>query len=174
MVRNIRLDITCYNNLRLVVYQTQGRDMDNNRRDFIGKSIATSLVALFTPSWVFANWPQNAFEQTNLKEALTAIVKQGSPQAEGVTLTAPKIAENGGQVRVAVQATVDNVEWISILVEKNPVPLTSQFLTLGRSEPYVEANVKVRETSNVIAVVKAGDRFYSASQEVKVTAGGCG
>ena len=100
-------------------------------------------------------------------------MKKGQSQSAHVMLTAPKIAENGGQVRVAVQATLDNVEWISLLVEKNPLPMTSQFLTLGRSEPYVETNLKVRETSNVIAVVKAGNQFYSASQEVRVTAGGC-
>jgi sulfur-oxidizing protein SoxY len=30
------------------------------------------------------------------------------------------------------------------------------------------------KTANVVAVVKAGDKLYSSSKEVKVTIGGCG
>lgn len=147
--------------------------MDNHRRTFIEKSIAVSIASLLTPALAFAKWPQDAFEKTDLAQALAAI-SQGDPQNGDIVLVAPKIAENGAQVRVEVQAKVANVEWISVLVDKNPVPLTSQFLMLGESEPYVATNLKVRETSNVIALVKADGRYYSAQQEVKVTAGGCG
>ena len=147
--------------------------MDNRRREFIEKSIAAGIASLLAPSLAFAKWPQVAFEKTDLAQAIAAI-SQGDPQDGDITLVAPRIAENGSQVRVEVQAKINNVEWISILVDKNPVPLTSQFLMMGESEPYVAANLKVRETSNVIALVKADGRYYSASQEVKVTAGGCG
>lgn len=147
--------------------------MDNHRRKFIEKSIAASIASLLAPSLVFAKWPQDAFAKTDLEQALAAI-SQADPTNGNIILTAPKIAENGAQVRVEVQAEIDNVEWISILVDKNPVPLTSQFLMMEESEPYVATNLKVRETSNVIALVKADGRYYSAQQEVKVTAGGCG
>ena len=147
--------------------------MDNRRREFIEKSIAAGIASLLVPSLAFAKWPQDAFEKTDLAQALAAI-SQGDPQNGDITLIAPKIAENGAQVRVEVQAKIANVESISILVDKNPVPLTSQFLMMGESEPYVATNLKVRETSNVIALVKADGQYYSARQEVKVTAGGCG
>jgi sulfur-oxidizing protein SoxY len=42
------------------------------------------------------------------------------------------------------------------------------------SEPYTYVRIKMGETSNVRAVVKAGGRFYTAVKEVKVTVGGCG
>ena len=147
--------------------------MDNHRRKFIEQSVAASVLSLLAPSLVLAEWPQDAFEKTDLKTALAAI-SQGSSESGGITLVAPKIAENGAQVRVEVHAKIDNVEWISILVDKNPVPLTSQFLMMGESEPYIATNIKVRQTSNVIALVKADDRYHSVRQEVKVTAGGCG
>ena len=34
--------------------------------------------------------------------------------------------------------------------------------------------LKMAKTSNVIAVVEAGGKLYSATREVKVTVGGCG
>ena len=147
--------------------------MDYCRRKFITESMAASIASLLAPSLVFAEWPQAAFEKTDLRQVLAAIA-QGDLESGDITLVAPRIAENGAQVRVEVQAKIDNVEWISILVDKNPVPLTSQFLMMGESEPYIATNIKVRETSDVIALLKANSRYYSARQEVKVSAGGCG
>lgn len=147
--------------------------MNNSRREFIEKSIAVGIASLLAPSLVFAKWPQSAFEQTDLEQAFAAI-SQGDLKDGDIILVAPKIAENGAQVRVEVQANMDKVEWISILVDKNPVPLTSQFLMMSESEAYVATNIKVRETSNVIALVKADGKYYSTRREVKVTAGGCG
>ncbi|MEA2890635.1 MAG: sulfur-oxidizing protein SoxY, partial [Bradyrhizobium sp.] len=40
--------------------------------------------------------------------------------------------------------------------------------------PNVANRLKMAKTSNVIAVVEAGGKLYSAAKEVKVTVGGCG
>ena len=39
---------------------------------------------------------------------------------------------------------------------------------------YVSTRIKMGQTMNVIAVVKAGGKLLKAEQEVKVTIGGCG
>ena len=41
-------------------------------------------------------------------------------------------------------------------------------------EAYVSTRIKLAETSNVRAVIKADGKFYTAAKEVKVTIGGCG
>ena len=38
----------------------------------------------------------------------------------------------------------------------------------------IATRIKMGQTSNVYAVVKADNKFYTASKEVKVTLGGCG
>jgi Predicted secreted protein len=40
--------------------------------------------------------------------------------------------------------------------------------------PSVANRIKMARTSNVIVVVEAGGKLYSATKEVKVTVGGCG
>ena len=45
--------------------------------------------------------------------------------------------------------------------------------TLG-TVPAVANRLKMAKTSNVIVVVEAGGKLYSATKEVKVTVGGCG
>ena len=42
------------------------------------------------------------------------------------------------------------------------------------TEPWINTRAKMGQTSNVIALVKAGDKYYYAAKEVKVTLGGCG
>ncbi len=145
--------------------------MNKNRREFLHRSLA-ALAAALAPAALSANWPKEAFETTELQKALDMIAG-GDVEEGAVTLKVPGIAEDGGAVRVEVETTLDNVESISLLVEKNPVPLTSQFVLHGQSHPYIATNIKVRETSDVIALVKADGRYYSHRRTVRVTAGGC-
>ncbi|MGL4230788.1 MAG: thiosulfate oxidation carrier protein SoxY, partial [Casimicrobium sp.] len=61
-----------------------------------------------------------------------------------------------------------------ILVEKNPSSLAAQFDVPAGTEANVGTRVKMGQSSNVHAVVKAGGKYYVATKEVKVTLGGCG
>jgi sulfur-oxidizing protein SoxY len=38
----------------------------------------------------------------------------------------------------------------------------------------VSTRIKMAKTADVVAVVKSGDKLYSAAKSVKVTIGGCG
>ena len=77
-------------------------------------------------------------------------------------------------VPIAVTSKIPNTQSISIIAEKNPFPLSSTFDIANGAEGYVSTRLKMGETSNVRAVVKADGKFYTAVKEVKVTVGGCG
>ena len=143
---------------------------DPSRRYFIG-----GMVALLSSS-ALAIRPESAFTLSDYEKSIAELVgdRQARTDEESIQLKAPEIAENGAQVRVEVEVSLPNVESISLLVEKNPVPLTSQFVFSGDTIPYVSVNLKVRETSEIMALVKADGQFYSAVKSVRVTAGGCG
>lgn len=144
-----------------------------DRRSFLWL-LCGSASLLIHPVSALAARPENSFGSGDLDAALDALLKGQTPSDGRVTLDVPKIAENGAQVRVGVETDLNNVETISLLVEKNPVPLTSHFVLSGQSKPNVAVNLKVRETSRIIALVKADGKFYRAVREVRVTAGGCG
>jgi sulfur-oxidizing protein SoxY len=42
------------------------------------------------------------------------------------------------------------------------------------TEPSLSTRIKMQQTSNVYALVKADGRYHVASKEIKVTLGGCG
>jgi sulfur-oxidizing protein SoxY len=75
---------------------------------------------------------------------------------------------------VSVSANLPDVQAISILVEKNAVPLAAQVNLLPGALPYFSANIKMAATSDVHFILKSGNKLYGAKQNIKVTVGGCG
>lgn len=151
------------------------------RRVFLKGTIASSAVAvavgagILSPRQVLAAWPKSAFEAKSVNDALKGIFGSDLAPASGdIQVDAPDIAENGAVVPVTVKTSMSNVESISIISEKNQTPLVANFNMSSKASGFVSTRIKMGESSNVIAVVKANGKLYSARKEVKVTIGGCG
>jgi sulfur-oxidizing protein SoxY len=151
------------------------------RRIFLKGSLATGAVGiavstgLLTPGVSLAAWSKDAFEATDVNAATAALYGSSSMDAsDKIKIKAPDIAENGAVVPVTVSTSIDGVSSISIFADKNATPLTAEFLLGPSTEGFVSTRIKMGKTANVVAVVKAGDKLYSTSKEVKVTIGGCG
>ena len=135
--------------------------------------LATAALAL-APRLALAAWNKAAFETKALADAYKALGVE-SPTASGdVRINASDIAENGAVVPVEVISKIPNTTQISVLIEKNPTTLTAQFDLGPDMLPEISTRVKMAETSNIIALVKADGKFYAATKEIKVTLGGCG
>jgi sulfur-oxidizing protein SoxY len=63
---------------------------------------------------------------------------------------------------------------ISFLVAENPSALAASYRIPDGTIPAVANRLKMARSSNVIAIVEADGKLYSATREVKVTVGGCG
>ena len=113
------------------------------------------------------------FDAKTLDDALKALGAK-AVDSKDVVITSPDIAENGAVVPVAVTSRLPKTQEIVVLVEKNPFPMTAVFTIPDGTEPYVSTRVKMGQSTNVVAVVKADGKLYTASKETKVTLGGCG
>jgi sulfur-oxidizing protein SoxY len=148
------------------------------RRTFLQGTLAASAAGLavsaglLTPRMVMAEGG-GAFDAKSLDDALTAMALKPE-ESKDITIKAPPIAENGAVVPVEVNTTIADAKEISILIENNPTPLAATFILGEGAMAGASTRIKMGKTSNVVAVVKAGDKAYSAKQEVKVTIGGCG
>ena len=136
--------------------------------------IAAAISAGLLPASAFADWNKAAFDAKNLNDVLKAMGGASAEKSADIIITAPDIAENGAVVPVAVASKIPGTQSISILVEKNPSSLAAEFDILPGTEPNVGTRVKMGQSSNIHAVVKAGGKYYVATKEVKVTLGGCG
>ena len=139
-------------------------------------ALAMGLVTgLVKPSNAMAaQWNKAGFESRAMADAMKALGAGNPAESKDILITAPEIAENGAVVPVAIVSKIPNTQQISIIAEKNPRPLMATFDVANGSEGYVSTRIKMGETSNVWAVVKADGNFFAAKREVKITVGGCG
>lgn len=152
--------------------------MDHRRRSFLavaGGAGALVAAGLLRPSVVdAATWNKQGFEAKAFNDAVKNLGATNMIETKDIAITAPDIAENGAVVPVAITSKIPNTQSISILAEKNPFPLAATFDVSNGAEAYASVRIKMGQTSNVRAVVKADGKFYTAVKEVKVTVGGCG
>jgi len=151
------------------------------RRTFLKSTLATSALGvavsagLLKPKKVLAAWPESAFASKSFDDALTQLFDSSNIVDSGdIKIKAPDIAENGAVVPITISTTLSNVENISIFVDKNPQPLAANFDLTNHVSGFVSTRIKMRETSNVIAIIKSDGKLYKAKKTVKVTIGGCG
>ncbi|KQP22977.1 thiosulfate oxidation carrier protein SoxY [Pseudorhodoferax sp. Leaf267] len=153
------------------------------RREFMNKSTGAAALGLAVGSGLLpataaaqdaAGWNKAAFDSKSLAEAVKALGGGTAVESKDLVLQAPEIAENGAVVRIGAQSNLASTTQIALVVEKNPNALAALFDLPAGTDANVSTNVKMGQSSNVYAVAKAGDKFYYAVKEVKVTLGGCG
>ena len=157
-------------------------DIVATRRKVMQQGAGLTLFALLAaagwlkPSSALAEaWNKSAFDAHSMDETVKALNGSAPAASKDVTFVAtPDIAENGAVVPVSVVSALPKTESIAILIEKNPNMLAAVFDIPAGTEAAVTTRVKMAQTSNVYALVKADGRYYVASKEIKVTLGGCG
>jgi len=154
--------------------------MNQQRRDVLrlGTALGLAVAAgLLRPEQAWAaqeEWNKEAFAGKSVDDVIKSFGGQGAADSDQVTLVAPDIAENGAVVPVGASSKLPKTEQISILIPKNPNALAASFNIPEGTEPEVSTRVKMGQTSDVYALVKADGKFYMTHKEIKVTLGGCG
>lgn len=137
--------------------------------------MALAMAAgLLRPGSARAEWNKAAFDTKSFNDAVKALGGSGATESKDIALTSPDIAENGAVVPFTVDSKIPNTQSIALLVEKNPNVLAASFDIPQGTDAWVNTRLKMAQTSNVIALVKADGKYYYTAKEVKVTLGGCG
>ena len=147
--------------------------MKAHRRLVLKGIFALGAIAAL-PRLLLAARPDSVFQETDADKVIADLFGQAPTDSDQVMMKIPDIAENGAVVPVTIKTDLENVESISIVVVNNPTPLAASFIMSPRSLPTVSVRIKMGESSQVVALVKAGGAVYSTTKEVKVTIGGCG
>lgn len=145
-----------------------------NRRQLLKTGAAMLALVAFAPFKALAAvWNKSAFESQNVDGALQGLNATHIRPSGDIVLIAPDFAENGAIVQIEVESRIPDTEAIAIISDKNPTPLIANFVFSESTEPYIVARIKMAETSQLRAIVKAGGSYYSASRKVEVAVGGC-
>jgi len=156
--------------------------MVKSRREVLKSGGGVTLMALLLAAgWLKPGsaaaqaWNKSAFDAKSMDEAIKAFGGGVPAQSKDIVfVSTPDIAENGAVVPISITSSLPKTESIAILIEKNPNMLAGSFDIPPGTEPAISTRVKMGQTSNVYALVKADGRYFVASKEIKVTLGGCG
>ncbi len=154
--------------------------MNEQRRNTLKSGGGLGVLGLFVaaglikPEVALAAWDKKVFDAKTMDDAYGAIGSGKPVASKEIAITAPDIAENGAVVPVSVVSRLAKTERIYIMIEKNPSMVAANFTIPEGTEAEVTTRVKMGQTSNLHALVKADGKYYFATKEVKVTLGGCG
>ena len=152
------------------------------RRSFLrGLGLVAAASTVVTPTIVMGDEAPKGANAMNIDTALNAVTggKKVVP-SDKVHLKAPEIAENGAVVPVTVEVDSpmtqdDYVKAIHIFATKNSnVRCADVMLTPANGKAIFSSRIKLGSSQAVMALVETSKgEFLSASQNVKVTIGGC-
>ena len=155
--------------------------MSMTRRTFVRASIAgavvsTSLAAgALTPRGVQAALPRQTFFSGSPADAIRLVLgTDQSTMSAAVELDLPGMAETGDLVQLSVRTTLADVESITIVADKNPNPIIAHYRIDSQLEPYIATRVRLAQSGDVHALVKAGGAVYRTTRHVEIGLGGCG
>jgi sulfur-oxidizing protein SoxY len=156
--------------------------MNRERRAVLKTGGGVTLLALVAAAgWLKPGaaqaqaWNKAAFDTKSLGDTMTALGGGDPAQSKDIVFfQTPDIAENGAVVPVGITSNIPRTESIAILIEKNPNMLAAVFDIPPGTDPMITTRVKMGQSSNIYALVKADGKYYVAAKEVKVTLGGCG
>lgn len=152
------------------------------RRTFLKNTLAASAAGaalgtgLVVPSVALADshGAADPFKSNSLEDALKAAGISEAEESDKVVVTAPDLAENAAVVPVEIASSLEGTTEVMILIAENPTPFAAKFTIGEGADALVKCRFKMGKSSDVIGVVKVGDKYYSGKKAVKVTQGGCG
>jgi sulfur-oxidizing protein SoxY len=158
--------------------------MDRKRRAMLKSGGGATLLGLLAAAGCLKpgqaraqtpTWNKAAFETHGLADTMKALGGAEPTQSKDIVFfQTPEIAENGAVVPIGVTSNIPKTESIAILIEKNPNLLAAVFDIPAGTDPTISTRVKMAQSSNVYALVRADGKYYVAAKDIKVTLGGCG
>ena len=144
------------------------------RRKFIKLLLGAASLSVLPLRAMAAVWNAPAFLATQADAALACLGVSNVKSSSLINVVAPDKAENGAVVQIEVTSNIPNTESIAILVDKNPTTLIAHFKFSHGADPFLVTRIKMAETADVQALIKADNQYFLAKKRVEVLENGCG
>lgn len=155
--------------------------MNETRRKFLIRAGSAGTVTLAAATGLVqagtalaSGLKANDFGINDFETMLNDLGGVNAQNSSGINLTVPDIAEQGAFVPIEVYSQIPGSESISILVEKNAIPVVAKFEFRNGGVARVATRIKLAESSPIHVVVRAAGKHYRATKYVKAVIGGCG
>jgi len=121
-----------------------------------------------------ARSPGTLAQIKTMPEVLRALGADAVRESGAIELGVPELVDHGAVVPVTVRSVLPKTDQITLLVAANPAPWVATYDLFPSTEPLITMRIKMSQSSEVVALVRAEGRFYAVRRPVRVTLGGCG
>jgi sulfur-oxidizing protein SoxY len=141
-----------------------------------GAVVSTGVAAgMLMPRSVKAALPPETFFASSPEDAIIAVLGGDHAAQDGeVELDIQGMVEVADMVPVTVSTTLNDVQSITIVADKNPNPIVAYYRWDPALQPYLATRIRLAESGGVEALVMAGGKLYRAAKNVQVGISGCG
>jgi len=149
--------------------------MSISRRTFVRASAIGAALTAVASQRGNAALPAGVFSAASPADAIRgALGSDKMVSDERVRIIVPDRVENGDVVPVSVDADLPNIQRITLVADKNPLPVIATFSLAPEVEGFVATRIKLAETCNVMAIVESDGKLQMGGKPVQVMIGGCG
>jgi len=146
------------------------------RRKFLSFG-ALAAVAAFVPANLnaedYRQTKPDAWKAKTVEDAIAKLYGTSVTIEEGVKLTAPDVAANGGAIPVDIQSDID-AKSVAIFQNANPESAVAVFTIPENGIIDYSIKMKMKSSGTITVVVEGKDgKLYSASKTLDVALGGC-
>ena len=153
------------------------KSVNQERRTLLKAAIAASAVSTAGAGWAYAQsadksaWPKEAFNASTIKEALLKLTGGNTVTSspDKIMIKAPMIAEDG-IAHITIQSQLPRTESISIFIPNNASPLVANFMLNQKVTNTITTRIKIENSGEIIAIVRANNRLYSTTRKLRTTA----
>lgn len=146
------------------------------RRKFLSLGALAAAAAVVPASLSAEDFRKSKPDVWTAKTVDDAIKKMyGTSETvkEGVKLTAPDVASNGGQIPVAISSDIP-AKTVAVFQDANPESAVMVYTIYENSVIDYEIKMKMKKSGTITVVVEGKDgKLYSTSKTLNVALGGC-
>jgi sulfur-oxidizing protein SoxY len=146
------------------------------RRKFLGFGIVAAAAALVPGTLSAEDYRKTkpeAWKAHTVEDAMVKLYGTSTTIEQGVTLTAPDVAANGGAVPVDFSSDIA-AKSVAVFQTANPESAVCVFTLNESSIIDYSIKMKLKQSGSIIVVVEGKDgKLYSAKKTLSVALGGC-
>lgn len=129
----------------------------------------TMMAAAMLPQTVLAALSRKLFEANTVPEALRNLPEKESPEPSNrLLIEVPEVSLDAERIPVRIRSELPGTEMMLLMAATAVPPAIAQFTIPVGTEAEIQTQIRLKGTTTVQLIVRAGGKLYTAQKEVKI------
>lgn len=129
----------------------------------------TMMAAAMLPQTVLAALSRKLFEANTVPEALKNLPEKEAPEPSNrLLIEVPEVSLDPERIPVRIRSELPGTEMMLLMAATAVPPAIAQFTIPVGTEAEIQTQIRLKGTTTVQLIVRAGGKLYTAQKEVKI------